>query len=301
MLAIVRLRGNRKAYFHNRQGHAVSVGQFVVVEADRGRDLGQVSYLGRGRQEWWDQAVHQGILAVATAEDLDRVADLRREEREAWDIGLEKIQDHGLGMQLVGIERRWDRGKLTFFFLAEGRVDFRALVRDLAGIFRTRIELRQIGVRDEARLKGGLGVCGRVFCCASFLDTFESVTLRMAKDQQLALNPIKLSGPCGRLRCCLAYEDTQYRDSLGSMPRLGSHVVWQGRPGRVRKLDPLRELVTVQLTEPGADQVDVPPGELDFNQPALDPDSERTEAGRQRRQRRPRGPRAPRRGGPREP
>ncbi len=296
-LAIVTFKGNRKGYFHNRENLAVTVGQFVVVEADRGRDLGRVAYLGEGRPEWWDQAVHQGLLSLATTDDLDRIADLRREERQAWDIGLEKIQDHDLDMHLVGIERRWDRGKLTFYFLAEGRVDFRALVRDLAGIFRTRIELRQIGVRDEAKLKGGLGVCGRAFCCATFLPAFESVTLRMAKDQQLPMNPAKLSGPCGRLRCCLAFEDQQYREALAAMPRSGSQVVWEGRPGRARKLDPLRELVTVQLADAEQELVDVPPSELDFNKPALAPGDD-ADNGRSRRPRRPRGGRPPRRPGP---
>jgi len=265
-LAIVAFKGHRKAYFHNRAGLTLARGQDVVVEADRGRDLGRVVYIGPGRPEWWDQAVHQGILALATAEDLARADELRREERQAWTVARGRIAEHGLAMNLVGVERRWDRGKLTFFFLADGRVDFRALVRDLAGIFRTRIELRQIGVRDEARLKGGLGVCGRAYCCATFLVTFESVTLRMAKDQQLPLNPSKLSGPCGRLRCCLAYEEPLYREALQSLPRPGCEVTWQGRVGRARKIDPLRDLVTVQFADAdaAAEVLDLPAADLEF-------------------------------------
>jgi cell fate regulator YaaT (PSP1 superfamily) len=270
-LAIVAFKGHRKSYFHNRATLAVAVGTDVLVEADRGRDLGRVVYLGPGRPEWWDQAVHQGLLALATDQDLARLADLRREERQAWGIGRERIAEHGLAMNLVGVERRWDRGKLTFYFLADGRVDFRALVRDLAGIFRTRIELRQIGVRDEARLKGGLGVCGRAYCCATFLVNFESVTLRMAKDQQLPLNPTKLSGPCGRLRCCLAYEEQQYRDALHALPRPGSEVSWEGRAGRARKIDPLRELVTVQLDDAESEFVELPSAVLEFDTVAAEP------------------------------
>jgi cell fate regulator YaaT (PSP1 superfamily) len=296
-LAIVRFKGNRKGYYHNRRGLDLAVGQFCLVEADRGRDLGRIVYLGAGTEAWWRDAVHQGVLAVAGAGDLARLDDLRREEREAREVALEKIQEHGLPMQLVGVERRWDRGKLTFYFLADGRVDFRALVRDLAGIFRTRIELRQIGVRDEARLKGGVGICGREFCCASHMSGFVSVALRMAKDQQLPLNPAKLSGPCGRLRCCLAYEHVDYQEALRSMPRQGSDVIWQGRPGKARKLDPIRELVTVHFLDDGHDDVDVPATELDFSRPALSPadgpDTHRSQDaggnGRRRSRRRGRG------------
>jgi cell fate regulator YaaT (PSP1 superfamily) len=310
-VVVVRFKGHRKDYYHNRAGLPLTPGQHCVVEADRGRDLGQVSYCGPGRPGWWERAGRQGVLALASADDLARLPDLRREEREARGVALRKIADHGLPMQLVGIERRWDRGKLTFYFLADGRVDFRALVRDLAGVFRTRIELRQIGVRDEARLKGGLGICGREFCCASFLSGFASVALRMAKDQQLPLNPAKLSGPCGRLRCCLAYEHAQYRESLASLPRPNSAVIWQGRPGRARKLDPLHGTVVVQLQDQGHETVEVPAGELDFERRAAgtaDPgESDRPGEGRaasgagdpanDRRRRRPRRRGGRRRGG----
>jgi cell fate regulator YaaT (PSP1 superfamily) len=263
-LVIVCFKGQRKDYFHNRRSLALQVGQFCVVEVDRGRDLGQITYIGPGRPAWWQHAVYQGVLGLGTAQDLARLPELRREEREARDIAGRRIASHGLEMDLVGVERRWDRKKLTFYFLADGRVDFRALVRDLAGIFRTRIELRQIGVRDEARLKGGLGICGRTFCCATFLGNFVSVGLRMAKDQQLALNQAKLSGPCGRLRCCLAYEHPIYQDALRRMPKLGSLATWQERQGKVRKLDPLQAKVTLQLVDDGQELVEVPVTELAF-------------------------------------
>lgn len=295
-LAIVVFNGHRRSYFHNRAGLMLTAGLDVVVEADRGRDLGRVVYVGPGRPEWWDQAVEQGVLAVATEHDLARRDDLRREERQARKVAAERIADHGLAMNLVGVERRWDRGKLTFYFLADGRVDFRALVRDLAGIFRTRIELRQIGVRDEARLKGGLGICGRSYCCSTFLVAFESVTLRMAKDQQLPLNPTKLSGPCGRLRCCLAYEEQQYREALQALPRPGSEVTWQGRPGRARKIDPLREVVTVQLADAADEVLDLKAVDLEFDTVAAEPAPQEDAAERPRRGR---GGRSGRRTGPR--
>lgn len=264
-LAIVCFKDQRKGAFNNRRGLALQVGQHCLVEVDRGRDLGQILYLGPGKPAWWREAEHQGVLGLATAQDLARVPELRREERQAMGQARQCIADHGLDMHLVGAERRWDRRKLTFYFLAEGRVDFRALVRDLAGIFRTRIELRQIGVRDEAKLKGGLGICGRVFCCATFLTSFSSVGLRMAKDQQLALNQAKLSGPCGRLRCCLSFEHPLYQEALQHLPRVGSFVTWQQRRGKVRKLDPLQARVTLLLSDDGQELVEVPASELDFD------------------------------------
>jgi len=223
------------------------VGQYCLVEADRGRDMGRVTYIGSGKPDWWRQAHHQGTIAVATAEDLARMHDNRGDEWEFWDICLEKIQARRLKMDLVTVERQFDHNKITFYFTAEKRVDFRDLVRDLAAIFRTRIELRQIGVRDEARLKGGIGICGREFCCSTFLHDFVPVSLKMAKEQQLPLNPNKLSGLCGRLRCCLTYEHDGYRQALGRLPRIGTRVRRNGDMGVVRKLDLVQEMVTIRL------------------------------------------------------
>jgi len=283
-LAIVCFKDQRKAAFNNRRGLELEVGQHCLVEVDRGRDLGQILYLGPGKPAWWREAEHQGVLSLATAHDLARVPELRREERQAMGQARQCIADHGLDMHLVGAERRWDRRKLTFYFLAEGRVDFRALVRDLAGIFRTRIELRQIGVRDEAKLKGGLGICGRVFCCSTFLTSFSSVGLRMAKDQQLALNQAKLSGPCGRLRCCLSFEHPLYQETLRDLPRVGSFVTWQQRRGKVRKLDPLQARVTLLLTDDGQELVEVPANELDFDREVATPGAAAPEEGQTRDQ-----------------
>ncbi|MFO7655334.1 MAG: stage 0 sporulation family protein [Candidatus Krumholzibacteriia bacterium] len=246
LLVVVQFKGHRKSYYHNRRGISLAVDQYCLVEADRGRDLGRVTYIGPGKESWWRVAARQGVLAAASPLDLEKLAQNRGDEWEYWDIAQEKIQARRLHMNLVTVERQFDGNKITFYFTAEQRVDFRELVRDLAAVFRTRIELRQIGVRDEARLKGGMGICGREFCCATFLHEFIPVTLKMAKEQQMPLNPGKLSGLCGRLRCCLTFEHASYREALQSMPRVGCRIQRNGDSGIVRKLDPVRRLVTFQ-------------------------------------------------------
>ncbi len=248
-VVVVRFKGHRKAYYHNRAGVELTPGCYCLVEADRGSDLGRVTFVGRGPADWWAQAGRQGVLGLASAGDLARLHENRGDEWGFWDVAREKIAARGLDMNLVGVERQFDHKKITFYFTAEQRVDFRQLVRDLAAVFRTRIELRQIGVRDEARLKGGLGVCGREFCCSTFLHEFVPVTLKMAKIQQLPLNPGKLSGPCGRLRCCMTYEHQVYQDLRRSLPRVGTRVTTPDGEGTVRKLDLLRETVAVLLPE----------------------------------------------------
>jgi cell fate regulator YaaT (PSP1 superfamily) len=190
-------------------------------------------------------------LALADEQDIQRLQENRGDEWEFWDICQEKIQARSLKMNLVTVEKQFDHNKITFYFTADKRVDFRELVRDLAAIFRTRIELRQIGVRDEARMKGGIGICGREFCCSSFLHEFVPVTLKMAKDQLLPLNPSKLSGLCGRLRCCLTYEHSGYKTALKRLPKIGILVRANGETGRVRKVDLVRETVTILLEKTG--------------------------------------------------
>lgn len=251
-LVLLQFKGRRKGYYHNRRGVPVKVGDHCLVDADRGRDLGKVLYVGPGRAEWWSVAGHQGVLQVADAADLERQRANREEEASLWDTCNERIRRRGLDMNLVTVERQHDGRKITFFFTAEGRVDFRELVRDLAAVFRTRIELRQIGVRDDTRLQGGLAVCGREYCCAGFLHEFAPVTLKMAKTQQLPLNPAKLSGPCGRLRCCLAFEDDHYREARRRLPRVGAAVTTPDGTATVRQVDLLRETVTVDGREPGS-------------------------------------------------
>ena len=248
-LVLVRFKGNRKAGYHNAAGVELTVGDYCLVEADRGRDLGRVCYVGPGREDWWDEAGQRGVVQRARPEDLRRLHENRADEWQDYDICLEKIQEHRLDMQLVTVERQFDRNKITFYFTAEKRVDFRLLVKDLAGIFRTRIDLRQIGVRDEAKIKGGLGLCGRELCCSTFLTGFSPVTLKMAKAQQLPMSPNKLSGLCGRLRCCLAYEHESYAQALKRMPRVGARVRCERGGGRVRKVNILQETVLISLED----------------------------------------------------
>ena len=250
-LVMVQFKGHRKSYYHNEGQIPLAKGQYCLVEADRGCDMGRITYVGPGKQEWWVTASKQGVLALADILDIERLHTNRGDEWEFWDICQEKILSRRLPMNLVSVERQFDHKKITFYFTADKRVDFRDLVRDLAAIFRTRIELRQIGVRDEARLKGGLGICGREFCCSSFLQEFIPVTLKMAKVQQLPLNPGKLSGPCGRLRCCMTYEQEVYEESRRRLPKVGAKVNTPGGVGTVCKLDLLQNLVGVDI--PGTD------------------------------------------------
>jgi cell fate regulator YaaT (PSP1 superfamily) len=264
-LAVVRFKGSRKSYYHNRAGIPLVLGVYCFVEADRGCDLGQVVHLGPGHERWWRVADQQGVVGLASPDDLARLETIRTEEREHLAACEERVRARGLEMDLVGAERQFDGRKITFYFIAEGRVDFRDLVRDLASALRTRIELRQIGVRDEAKLVGGVGVCTRELCCATFMHDFVPVSLRMAKDQQLPLNPVKLSGLCGRLRCCLTYEHEDYRAILGRLPRLGSQVTWENRPARVRKLDLVREEVLISFLEGEPEQMTVPVTSLQWS------------------------------------
>jgi cell fate regulator YaaT (PSP1 superfamily) len=260
---MVQFKGNRKAYYHNRAGLELRPGCYCLVEADRGCDLGQVKYVGPGQPEWWHQADQQGVLQLATTAEIERLHENRRDESGFWDICRDKIRERRLDMNLVTVERQFDHKKITFYFTADQRVDFRELVRDLAAVFRTRIDLRQIGVRDEARLTGGLGVCGRAFCCSSFLQDFVPVTLKMAKVQQLPLNPAKLSGPCGRLRCCLTYEDDVYKQARKSLPRVGTEVTTPEGVGVVRRVDLLQERVAVS-TAPNEGLVEWPVARLQW-------------------------------------
>jgi cell fate regulator YaaT (PSP1 superfamily) len=202
----VRFKKAGKIYYFDPTDLELQVGQNVIVETARGVEFGEVVL---GPREVADEEVVaplKQVMRIATAEDREQVKQNRVKEKEAFDICQEKISAHGLPMNLVEVEYTFDRGKIIFYFTADGRVDFRELVRDLAAVFRTRIELRQIGVRDEAKLIGGLGPCGRICCCTTFLGEFQPVSIRMAKEQNLSLNPTKISGLCGRLMCCLKFE-----------------------------------------------------------------------------------------------
>ncbi|NLZ93716.1 MAG: stage 0 sporulation family protein [Firmicutes bacterium] len=206
----IRFKKAGKIYYFDPNGIELSVGGFAIVETSRGLEFGEVVVLPKEIPD--DEVVQplKKVIRAANNEDCQQILENRQKEEEAFDLCLQKIEEHDLDMKLVDVEYTFDRSKIIFYFTSDGRVDFRELVKDLASIFRTRIELRQIGVRDEAKMIGGLGPCGRVLCCHTFLGEFEPVSIRMAKDQNLSLNPTKISGACGRLMCCLRYESDAY-------------------------------------------------------------------------------------------
>ena len=243
----VRFRGGCKNYFFDPKGLQVKMGDQVVVETAQGSEFATCT---EGNHEVEDSAIVKPLCAVlrmATENDRRTVEYKRKKESEAFDICEKKIADHGLDMKLVNVSASFDGNKIIFYFTADGRVDFRELVRDLASVFRARIELRQIGVRDEAKMIGGLGICGRPFCCSQFLDGFMPVSIKMAKTQNLSLNPTKISGTCGRLMCCLKYEQNAYEDAAKRMPKVESFVQTPDGPGNVKSVDLLRETVKVAL------------------------------------------------------
>ena len=245
----VRFRSGSKTYYFDPGALTVSAGDDVVVETAQGPEFAQCV---EGNHEVADDAVVKPlrpVLRIATDNDRHTAAYNRSREKDAFDICQKKIVQHGLDMKLVRVECSFDGSKILFFFTADGRVDFRELVKDLAGVFRSRIELRQIGVRDEAKMLGGLGICGRPFCCASYMDEFVPVSIKMAKTQNLSLNPTKISGTCGRLMCCLKYEQDAYEDAIKRMPKNDSFVLTPDGTGNVSDINVLKETVNVRLDE----------------------------------------------------
>ena len=243
----VRFRGGCKNYYFAPGDRQNRLGDQVIVETAQGPEFATCT---EGNHEVEDSAiVHplSNVIRMATENDRRTVDYNRRRESEAFDICEKKIADHGLEMKLVNVSCNFEGSKIIFYFTADGRVDFRELVRDLAGVFRARIELRQIGVRDEAKMIGGLGICGRPFCCSQFLDGFMPVSIKMAKTQNLSLNPTKISGTCGRLMCCLKYEQNAYEDAAKRMPKNESFVQTPDGPGNVKSVNLLRETVKVSL------------------------------------------------------
>jgi len=245
----VRFRNGCKTYYFDPHGIQVHAGQHVIVETASGNEYVTCT---EGNHEVNDESVVQPlrpIIRVAT--ENDRRTDMynREREKEAFGICEKKIAAHGLEMKLIRVESNFDGSKIIFFFTAEGRVDFRELVKDLANVFRARIELRQVGVRDEAKMLGGLGICGRPLCCSQFLEEFVPVSIKMAKTQNLSLNPTKISGTCGRLMCCLKYEQNAYEDAVKRMPKNDSFVNTPDGPGNVVAVDLLKEEVKVRLDE----------------------------------------------------
>ena len=245
----IRFRGGPKEYYFDPRGITVAPGQYVIVETAAGQEYARCV---TGNHEVEDGEVVQPlrpVLRLATENDK-RTWELNRErEKDAMRVCQKKIAQHGLDMKLVRVDCNFDGSKIIFYFTSEGRVDFRALVRDLAAEFRARIELRQIGVRDEAKLLGGIGICGRPFCCAEFLDDFIPVSIKMAKTQNLSLNPTKISGTCGRLMCCLKYEQDAYEDAVRRCPKQDSFVLTPDGPGNITNVDILREQAVVRLDD----------------------------------------------------
>ena len=251
----IKFRGRGKAYYFDPAGITAAAGEQLVVETSKGMELGSCV---EGNHMVEDSDTVQPLRPVvrkATADDL-RVAEINRSrEAEAFEICKDMIKKHQLEMKLVDVECSFEGNKILFFFTADGRVDFRELVKDLAGVFRTRIELRQIGVRDEAKMLGGLGICGRPFCCHQFLDDFQPVSTKMAKTQSMSLNPVKISGTCGRLMCCLRYEQEAYEDLVKHVPKNGAFVQTVDGYGTVTLVNLLRQSVKVRLDGPGDDNV----------------------------------------------
>ena len=245
----VRFRNGCKEYYFDPKGQTVPTDTDVIVETAQGPEFARCS---QGNHQVEDDAVVKplrGLIRIATDNDRHTAAYNRGREKEAFEVCKKKIQQHKLEMKLVRVECSFDGSKILFFFTADGRVDFRELVKDLASVFRARIELRQIGVRDEAKMIGGLGICGRPFCCSQFMDEFLPVSIKMAKTQSLSLNPAKISGTCGRLMCCLKYEQDAYEDAIRRMPKNDSFVLTPDGTGNVSDINVLKETVNVRLDD----------------------------------------------------
>lgn len=243
----VRFKKAGKIYYFDPDGIFIEKDQFVVVETARGIEFGKVVIANKLVGE--DDVVLplKKVIRLADEKDMLQVDENRLAAREAFDICGEKIAAHNLDMKLVDVEYTFDRNKIIFYFTADGRVDFRELVKDLAAIFKTRIELRQIGVRDEAKMLGGIGPCGRMLCCSTFLGDFDPVSIKMAKDQNLSLNPTKISGLCGRLMCCLKYENDEYESAKEQLPDLGEFIYTSHGSGRVVGLNIMEQVIQIEL------------------------------------------------------
>jgi len=242
----VRFRTAGKIYFFDPVNFTIEKGDSVIVETARGVEFGVV--VGAPRMVEDDKVIQplKPVLRVATQKDKDQEVANKAREKEAFQVCLEKIKKHQLEMKLIDAEYTFDNNKVLFYFTADGRIDFRELVKDLAAVFKTRIELRQIGVRDETKIVGGIGICGRPLCCNTHLSEFVPVSIKMAKEQNLSLNPTKISGVCGRLMCCLKHEEETYEDLNRNLPSIGDHVTTEnGLKGEVKSVNVLRQLVKI--------------------------------------------------------
>ena len=245
----VRFKRLGKIYFFDPKWLEVKKGENVVVETAQGEEIAEVVIPNRMIDEEKLANPLKKVLRLASTRDLKHAEDCRKKEKEAFELCNKKIKEHKLAMTLTDVEYKFDNSKILFYFTADGRIDFRELVKDLASIYRTRIELRQIGVRDEVKRIGGNGVCGRELCCCSFLRDFEAVSIKMAKEQNLSLNPSKISGNCGRLMCCLKYENDVYEDKLKRLPNIGAIVKTADGEGEVDNIETLKEIIRVKIKD----------------------------------------------------
>ena len=276
----IQFRPGQKVYFFDPNGIPLSPGDDVIIDTARGAEFGTCTASPHKIPMKDVVAPLRKVLRKATAQDQKVIRDNRAKEQHAYQVCQQKIAAHGLDMQLVGAECTFDGSKLLFYFTADERVDFRELVKDLASVFHIRIELRQIGVRDKAKMVGGLGICGRPFCCASFLDDFQPVSIKMAKTQNLSLNPTKISGTCGRLMCCLKYEQDAYEDLIRNSPKAESFVDTPEGRGTIVEIDLLRQRVKVRMEDapetisvfPNSDIAVLRSGKAKKNDPPIPPD-----------------------------
>jgi cell fate regulator YaaT (PSP1 superfamily) len=253
----VRFKKAGKIYYFDPDDLDIEINSNVIVETARGIEFGKVVISNREIAESEVVAPLKKVIRVATEEDKVHAEENERREKEAFDICLQKISAHNLDMKLIDVEYTFDNNKVLFYFTAEGRVDFRELVKDLAAVFKTRIELRQIGVRDESKMMGGIGICGRALCCKSFLGEFQPVSIKMAKEQGLSLNPTKISGTCGRLMCCLKYEQEAYDEILSRAPKVGAIVDTPGGQGVIVEVSLLKGMVKVKLDKGNETDVEI--------------------------------------------
>jgi len=246
----VRFKSVGKIYYFDPNGQKFAKGDHAIVETVRGLEIGEIMLANRDVPEEAVVMPLKQVIRVATKADFDKLAENTRKEKEAFELCNKKIKEHKLDMKLIEVEYTFDGNKILFYFTADGRVDFRDLVKSLATVFRTRIELRQIGVRDEAKMLGGVGICGRPLCCRTFLGEFEPVSIKMAKEQNLSLNPTKISGTCGRLMCCLKYEQENYEEMLKFVPKADAVVRTPDGKGVVIDNNVLGGTVRVRLDNP---------------------------------------------------
>ena len=245
----VRFKRLGKIYFFDPKWLEVKKGEKVIVETSQGEEIAEVIVPNRMIEEEKLTSPLKKVLRLASARDLKHAEECRKKEKEAFELCNKKIKEHKLEMTLTDVEYKFDNSKILFYFTADGRVDFRDLVKDLAAVYKTRIELRQIGVRDEVKRIGGNGVCGRELCCCSFLRDFETVSIKMAKEQNISLNPSKISGNCGRLMCCLKYEQEVYEEKLKKLPNIGAIVKTPDGQGEVDGVESLKEIIKVKIRD----------------------------------------------------